>query len=180
MGGGPSREQRNAAQSQANLTNQLAGVAGKQENFLEAQQNKVNPFYTQMMNHGLPYMNALNDAQSGLTAQAFAPARADLYRQLGSQSNLPSGFKTQALTDLNSQQARAYDQNLLGGLNANFQARQAGASGLLGQAQIANPQGYYQGALGGNSSIMNAPLQRPGIGGLLGGIAGGAASAIPF
>jgi hypothetical protein len=84
------------------------------------------------------------------------------------------------MTDLNSQQARSFDQNLVGALGANEQAKQAGASGILGQAQIANPQSYFGLATQGNNAIMNAPLQRPGIGGLLGGIAGGAASAIPY
>lgn len=177
MGGGPSREQNNAAQSQANLTAQLGKTADKQETFLEAQQAKVNPFYTQRMQTGLPYQAQAMDAAGGTTARAFAPARADLLRRIGGSSGLPSGFKQQSLTDLDSQQARSYDQNLLGGLAANDQAKQAGAAGLLGQAQIANPAGYYNGALGGNSSIMNANLRKPGIAGLLGGLAGGVASA---
>jgi hypothetical protein len=176
MGGGPSKEQNAAAQSQANLTQQLGKTAEKSQAFLEAQQAKVNPFYTQRMNQGLPYQAQAMDAAGGTTARAFAPARADLLRSMGG-SSLPSGFKQQALTDLNSQQARGYDQTLLSGLGANEQAKQSGAAGLLGQAQIANPQGYYQGALGGNSSIMNANLRKPGIMGLLGGLAGGAASA---
>lgn len=177
MGGGPSKEQNAAAQSQANLTAQLGKTADRQEQFSETQQNKVNPFYTDRMTNGLPYANQLFDAAGGSSARAFAPARADLLRQIGGSSGLPSGFKQQALTDLNSQQARQYDQDLVGALGANDQAKQQGASGLLGQAQIANPTAYYQGALGGNSSIMNANLRKPGIAGLLGGIAGGAASA---
>jgi len=180
VGGGPSREQKQAAASQANLTNELANVANRQQDFFEKQQNAVNPFYTSRMENGLPYFNQLSDASSGLTAQAFAPARQQLLQRLGTQSGLPSGFREQALTDLDTQQARAFDQQLLGGLQANEQAKQAGASGLLGQAQIANPQGYFGQALQGNSSIMNAPLQRPGYAGLLGGVAGGLASAIPF
>lgn len=180
MGGGPSQEQKNAAQSQANLTNQLGAAAGRQEQFFENQQNKVNPFYTSRMTNGLPYFNQLTDASSGLTARAFAPARQQLLQRLGTQPGLPSGFRNQALTDLDSQQAQAFDQQLLGGLGANEQAKQAGAAGLIGQAQIANPTGYFSGALQGNQSIMQAPLQRPGLGGLLGGVAGGLASAIPF
>ena len=180
MGGGPSSEQKQAAASQANLTNQLAGTANRQEQFMENQQNKVNPFYTSRMNNGLPYMNALTDSAGGTTARAFAPARASLMQRLGSQPGLPSGFREQAMQDLDSQQASAFDQNLVGALAANEQAKQAGASGLLGQAQIANPMGYYSGAMGGNSSIMQAPLQRPGMAGVLGGLAGGLASAVPF
>ena len=173
MGGGPSREQKNAAQAQANLSNQLGSTAAQEQQFKEAQQNKVNPFYTGMMNNGLPYYNALTDAQSGVTAQAFAPARAQLMRSMGAQAGLPNGFRQQALTDLDSQQARAFDANLQSAMGQNFAAKQAGASGLLGQAQIANPLGYYSGALQGNQSIMQAPLARPGIAGVLGGLAGG-------
>lgn len=133
-----------------------------------------------MMTNGLPYFNQMTDAASGTTARAFAPARAQLYQQLGSQQGLPSGYRDQALTDLNTQQAQAFDQQLQGALGANFGAQQAGASGLLGQAQIANPQSFYAGAAGANQSIMQAPLQKPGLGGLLGGVAGGLASSIPF
>lgn len=184
MGGGPSQSQQNAANAQANLANQEGAAAQQALQFQQAQQNKVNPFYTQMMNKGLPYMNQLTDASSGITARAFAPARAQLYQQLGSQQGLPSGYRDQALTDLNTQQAQAFDQQLQGALGANFGAQQAGASGLLGQAQIANPQSFFQGAAGANSSIMNAPLQSPGFGGALGGALGGVASVlaskIPF
>lgn len=180
MGGGPSKQQQAAANSQAQLTNQLGQTAAKQEQFFENQQNAVNPFYQSRMQNGLPYMNQLTDASSGLTARAFAPARQQLLQQLGTQQGLPSGFREQALTDLNSQQGQAFDQQLLGGLQANEQAKQQGAAGMLGQAQLANPMGYYSGAMGGNQSIMQAPLQKPGLGGLLGGVAGGLASAIPF
>ena len=177
MGGGPSSEQKAAASAQANLTNQLGATAAREQQFKENQQNAVNPFYTSMMNNGLPYYNALTDAQSGTTAQAFAPARAQLYRSLGAQNGLPNGFREGALTDLNSQQARAFDSSLQNVLGQNFAAKQSGASGLLGQAQIANPLGYYSGALQGNQSIMQAPLAKPGIAGVLGGLAGGAMSA---
>jgi hypothetical protein len=126
------------------------------------------------MNGGLPFYGNLTDATSGTTAQAFAPAHANLERTLATQPGLPNGFATQARTDLDAQQARAFDQGLVGNMFTQEQAKQAGASGLLGQAQIANPLGYYGTALQGNQSIMQAPLQKPGLGGLIGGIAGGA------
>src|SRR5216684_2115855 len=113
VGGGPSREQKNAAQSQANLTNQEAGAAGRQEQFFEKQQNAVNPFYTSRMQNGLPYFNQMTDAASGLNARAFAPARQALLQRLGTQQGLPSGFRNQAMTDLDSQQAQGFDQQLL-------------------------------------------------------------------
>lgn len=133
------------------------------------------------MQNGLPYYANLTDAASGNTARAFAPARQQLEQQLGQQRNmLPSGFAMQARSDLAAQQARAFDANLQGAQGANEAAKQAGASGMLGQAQIANPYGYAQTATQGNASIMNAPLASPGLGGLLGGMASGLASAIPF
>ena len=184
MGGGPSQQQKDAASAQANLANQEGAAASRQEQFAENQQNKVNPFYTSRMQNGLPYMNQLTDASSGLVARSFAPARQQLMQQLGTQQGLPSGFKTQAMTDLNTQQAQAFDSQLLSGLQANEQAKQAGAAGLVGQQQAANPTGLYGGALQGNQSIMQAPLQSPGLGGLLGGAIGGVSSAlaskIPF
>lgn len=180
MGGGPSSEQKQAAASQANLTNQMAGVANRQQDFFEKQQNAVNPFYQSRMQNGLPYFNQLTDASSGLVARSFAPARQQLLQRLGTQQGLPSGFRQQALTDLDTSQARAFDDQLLQGQQMQEQAKQGGAAGLMGQQQLSNPLGYYGGAQGGNQSIMQAPLQRPGLGGLLGGVAGGLASAIPF
>lgn len=181
MGGGPSRAQENAANSQANLNNQLGAAFGRQEAFSENQQNKVNPFYTQRMQGGLPYYNNLTDAASGTTAQAFQPARQQLEQSLAQNANaLPSGFATGARTDLASQQARAFDSQLQNAMGANEMAKQQGASGLLGQAQIANPTAYSGQATQGNNAIMNAPLAKPGLGGLLGGLAGGLASAISF
>lgn len=180
MGGGPSPEQRQAASSQANLTNQLAGVANRQQDFFEKQQNAVNPFYMQRMKQGDPNFNYNMDSAGGRTAAAFAPARSQLLRSIGSQQGLPSGFREGALNDFNENQANVFDQNVAETLAANERAKQAGASGLLGQAQIANPQGYYGQAMSGNQSILQAPLQRPGMAGVLGGVAGGLASAIPF
>jgi hypothetical protein len=181
MGGGPSEQQQQAANSQTALNKQLSDTFGKQEAFSEAQQNKANPFYTQTLKQGLPYYSQLIDAAGGDTATAFAPARAQLEQTLKQGGNaLPSGFATGARTDLAGQQGRAFDQSLQGAQGAQFQAKQQGAAGLLGQAQIANPTSYSGQATSGNSSVMNAPLAKPGLGGLIGGLAGGLASAIPF
>lgn len=181
MGGGPTQQQQQAATSQTALNKQLSDTFGKQEAFSEAQQNTVNPFYKQTLNQGLPYYSQLTDSAGGDTAAGFAPARAQLEKQLGTNANaLPSGFATGARTDLASQQGRAFDQSLQGAQGANFQAKQQGAAGLIGQAQVANPTAYSGQATQGNSAVMNAPLAKPGLGGLLGGLAGGLASAIPF
>jgi hypothetical protein len=181
MGGGPSDQQKQAATAQTNLDTQLGQDFGQQFQFQQAQQNKVNPFYTNLMQQGNPYFANQTDAISGNTAQAFAPAKAQLERQLGQSNNaLPSGFATGARSDLAAQQGRAFDAQLGAAQQGNLAAKQQGAAGLLGQAQIANPTAYSGQAVQGNQSIMNAPLASPGLGGLLGGLAGGLASAIPF
>jgi hypothetical protein len=181
MGGGPTAQQNAAATSQTNLNNQLAQGYGQQQQFAQTQQNKVNPFYTQEMNQGNPYMANQIDANAGNNAAAFAPAKAQLEQQMGQSPNaLPSGFATQARTDLASNQARSFDQGLMGAQQGNFQAKQQGAAGLMGQQQLANPTAYSGQATQGNQSVMNAPLAKPGLGGLLGGLGGGLLSAMPF
>jgi hypothetical protein len=181
MGGGPSAAQTNAANAQTDLTKELTNVFGKQQAFQQAQQEKANPFYSSLMQNGLPYIFALQDAQSGTNAQAFAPARAQLEQQLGQSGNaMPSGFATSARMNLADQQAKSYDQTMMQNQGANLQAKMQGASGLLGQAQIANPTAYSGQAIQGNQSIMGAPLASPGLGGLLGGFGGGLLSSIPF
>lgn len=180
MGGGPSPEQRQAAASAQSNSDAQARIAGQQFDFQKAQQEKVNPFYTQRMNQGDPNFNYNMDSAGGRTAAAFAPARAALIRSVGSQPGLPSGFREGALNDFNENQAQAFDQNIAATLAQNEQAKQAGAGGLIGQAGLYNPAAYFQGAGQGYNSIMQAPLQRPGMAGVLGGVAGGLASAIPF
>ena len=176
-GGGPSKEQSAAAASQGRLTDQLGRTAAQQEAYMEAQRNKTTPFYTDLMNNGPAYTNQALDAAGGTNAQAFAPARADLIRRLGASTGLPSGSREQSLTDFNNQEALGYDNSLMS-IRADQQAaRERGAAGIMGEAQQSNPLGYYQGAMGGNSSIMNANLRRPGLGGVLGGLAGGAMNA---
>lgn len=181
MGGGPSQQQKDAATAQTNLDTQLGKDFGTQFAFQQAQQEKANPFYTSLMNNGLPYYSNLMDQASGTNAQAFAPARAQLEKTIRQNANaLPSGFATGARTDLAADQARSFDSSLVNNMGANLQARQQGAAGLLGQAQIANPTAYSGQAISGNQSVMNAPLASPGLGGLLGGIGGGLASALAF
>ena len=181
MGGGPSAQQNAAAQQQANLDSQLGNIFGQQFNFQQQQQQKANPFYTNLMTQGNPYYANQVDPMAGNVAQAFAPARAQLEQTLQRGANaLPSGFAQQARTDLAAKQAGAFDQNLQAAQQQNLSTRQAGAAGILGQAQIANPTAYSGQALQGNASIMNAPLASPGLGGLLGGLAGGMMSALPF
>ena len=137
----------------------------------------VSPFYQDRATNGLPYYQNLIDQTSGTSAQAFAPARAALNRRLGAQPGLPSGFREGATRDLDEAQAQNFDQGLVGAQAAQEEAKQRGIQGL---AEVNNPMPYYSGAMGGNQAVMNANLRKPGWGGVLGGVAGGLASAIPF
>lgn len=181
MGGGPDKRQTQAADSQAALNDELTKILGSQEALKESGQRAANTVFGQMALRGDPYFQNKTDAASGTTAAAFAPARAQLERSLGQNANsLPSGFATGARTDLSALQGRAFDSQLQGAMDSNQATKERGAAGLLGQAQVANPTSYASIASSGNSSIMGAPLAKPGLGGLLGGLAGGLASAIPF
>jgi hypothetical protein len=170
-GGGPSKEEKAAAASQASLTNELARVAGQNENYTEAQRNKTTPFYTNLMNEGPDYTNQALDSSSGTIARAFAPARARLIRSIGPANGLP-GYRDQALTDFDENRANAYDQQLMSVLADRQAARERGAAGIMGEAQQANPLGYYSGAMQGNQSILGANLRKPGMSGIVGGILG--------
>jgi hypothetical protein len=64
MGGGPSAAQTNAANAQTDLTKELTNVFGKQQAFQQAQQEKANPFYSSLMQNGLPYIFALQERNS--------------------------------------------------------------------------------------------------------------------
>lgn len=174
MGGGPTGQQQQAATSTLNLAGGLKGLGDKAQSITS---NVVSPFYQDRATNGLPYYSNLVDAQSGTNAQAFAPARAALNRRLGAQPGLPSGFKEGANQDLDEAQAQSFDQQAVGAQAAQEEAKQRGISGL---AQVNNPMPYYSGAMGGNQAVMNANLRKPGWGGVLGGVAGGLASAIPF
>lgn len=129
------------------------------------------------MTNGPGYYNAEMDSGSGVNARAYAPAEAQMERSLGGSTGLPSGYKDQARTDFAEKRAQGYDGNMMQALADKQATQERGAAGIMGEAQQANPLGYYQGAEQGNSSIMNANLRKPGLGGVLGGLVGGAAGA---
>lgn len=172
-GGGPSAAQNRAVDSQTAINQRLADVAAQNENYTEAQRNKTTPFYSNMMTNGPGYFNAEMDAGSGINARAYAPAEAAMERSLGASNGLPSGYRDQARTDFNEARAQGFDQNITSALADKQAAQERGAAGLMGEAQQANPLGYYQGASQGNGSIINANLRKPGIGGVIGGLVGG-------
>jgi hypothetical protein len=177
MGGGPSKSQENAAASQARLTDATAKIATDNNQLVKDQFAKISPYATSRLNNGLPFYNSLTDFSAGKNAQAYAPAQAQLRRNLARMGTLPSGFATDAMSNLESDRAHAFDNDLVGNALTNEQSKSEAARVLTNQQQVANPLGYTSAAMSGNQSLMQAPLQKPGIGGLLGGIAGGAAAA---
>lgn len=166
MGGGPDKRQTTAADT---LSSQAKGDQATSDTGKAVTQ----PFYTTEATEGTPYYQDQVDATSGATARAFAPARAALQRRVGAQVGLPSGFKEGAVADLDEAQAGAFDDQAMNAQREKFAARNQGAAGL-------NPLGWSAKASGDNQSVMNANLRKPGMAGLLGGVAGGLASAIPF
>jgi hypothetical protein len=176
-GGGPSSEQKAAAASQANVNNSLVAQGNENQRRVNENMDLIKPYATSRLNGGLPFFNALTDYNSGTTARAFQPARAALERRLSSFGILPSGFAEGARRDLDTSQAHAFDDSMINNLIMNEQAKSDASRVLTNQAQVLNPLGYYSGAQQGNNSIMNAPLQRPGLAGLIGGAVGGASKA---
>jgi hypothetical protein len=176
-GGGPSQSQKDAAAAQADATRQASETQRQMLDVYKGQLGKIEPFATSRLNNGLPFYNALTDFSKGTTAQAYQPAYAALNRRLTTMGALPSGFRTQALSDLDAARARAFDQNQVQNMMLNETAKNNAAAMLTGQQQLANPLGWTNATMQGNQSIMQAPLASPGIGGILGGIAG---AALPF
>ncbi len=180
-GGGPSKAQNNAAQAQADLSGQLGKSMDKAQAFTEAQQAKIDPFATSRLNNGLPFYDNLMDFSGGPSATAYAPAKADLIRRYGAMGEAaPSGSLQQGLSSIDAGRARDFDSSMVGTMLTNEQAKNNAGNQLTGQQQLANPLGYASAAEGANASIMGAPLAKQGIGGILGGLAGGALSKIPF
>lgn len=179
LGGGPSPEQKAAAVNEAALTKTATDTASKQNAREDDQYAQVKPFYTNRLQNGLPYINQLLDPMSGIISRAFAPAYQSLNQRFAV-DGLPSGSKDAAIRDLDAQKARAYDTQMVGALQQNDAAKQDAASGLVGQQGLAlsSAMGNTNAALSGNNSIMQAPLQSQGVGGILGGVLQGTGAAL--
>lgn len=120
------------------------------------------------MTEGLPFASSMTDFTGGSLAQGYAQARAALARKLGGygSNGLPSGFATSANNQLNSQQARDYDNSVVQNQLLNFQTKQQGAEAL-------NPQPFFSGAAQGYGSVASMPVQPSPIPGIVGGAAAG-------
>lgn len=170
-GGGPDSTQKQAEANQAKYTADEAAAAARAQKFKEDQQARVNPFYGNLMDNGPEYTNSLLDYEGGTNARAFAPEKANLIRRLDMSTGLPSGSRDQALTDFEEKRATGYDAGLTGILADRQAARERGAAGLLGQAQLADPSALYSGATAGTNAIFGAP-RKQGFAGTLGALIG--------
>lgn len=160
MCGGPSRQQKEAAAAQTDISNTLSGIAKGREAF-------QGPFLKSRVQGGLPFLNQFTDFSGGALARSIAPQRAQLLSRLNRFGTaLPSGFREQTLTDLGTRQARAFDDQIIQGLLLDEETR-ARAAGL------ANPLGFFTGAQQGFGSILNMPQQPNPLGSILGGAVGG-------
>lgn len=177
-GGGPSSEQKAAAAAQANLASSQAATGKEMLGFFKDQYGKINNYATDRLNNGLPFLPALTDFNKGVSARNAVGARASMLRSLGPvDKTAPSGFKAQLLSDMENARRRDFDSTMASSLFANEQAKQNAAATLTGQQTAANPLGWSGQASQTNNSIMNAPLQSPGWGGVLGGAITGLGSA---
>jgi hypothetical protein len=127
-------------------------------------------FYGNRMNNGLPFYRNLTDYGGGAVAQAFAPARADIYRRASQSAFLPSGARDAQLNDLGAAQGRAFDSTLTQAMMANEAAKQYGAGGQSQQEQLAANRALAYKGLGMNAdqSILNAQ-QKPSTWGTVAG-----------
>lgn len=171
-GGGPSSQQTDAATQQAQLSAQEAATAQTDSARQTDAYNSIKPFATNLMTNGMPSYGDMTDWAGGNSATAYAPARGALSRQLSSIGSLPSGFKTAANADLNEAEGQNYDQGLQTAQQNQLNAKLQGANIINGLQTTYNPVAADTASGSANSSIMNAPLQTPGISGVIGGLIG--------
>jgi hypothetical protein len=172
MGGGPTQQQKEAATSQAALSGTENAAMKQAMDQQQQARSLAMPFYQSRLSGGLPFFNALTDYNSAQNAQAYAPARAAIYRQTSQYNNLPSGYRDSLLNNLNAAQGRSFDSGLTQNLMLNETTKNNAAAGITGQQQLSNPLGWAGAQGTANNSIMNAPLQGPNVLGILGGVAG--------
>jgi hypothetical protein len=180
-GGGPSSTQQAAQQQTLQNAQQEGALAQQNAGKFNTATGQIAPFYANEQTNGLPFYGNLTDFTSGTNAQAYNPAKANYLRMVSGMGGLFSGSKAAGLNDINEQQAHAFDQSLTGNMFSQQQAKQQGAAGTAGVAQLTNPAAFYGGSTGAGSSA-SQPLQpqyNPYLG-ILGGAVQGASSAIPF
>ena len=180
MGGGPDPRQVAAADSQRRLTDREIALGESRNRREEEQYAQIKPFAFSRLQNGLPFFDALMDSAGGVTKRAFAPQYAALNRQWGGRPDLPSGSFEAARQGIGESEARAFDDSIVQNLMANENAKAEAARLITGQQQIANPAQFFGLANQGNNSIMGANLAKPGMAGVIGGLASSVISKIPF
>lgn len=197
MCGGPSQQQTQAADQQLALEQQMAGIyapaataesklTGDLSGAFEKGQSLTEPFYSNLLENGLPYFGAESDYSSSGIGKQFNAAKARLDSSLaGSGSNLPSGYKDQLESDLSTNFGEAFDQNMQQLLQQQTAAKMAGEQGLSPLGFASTAAGANSGllnagptAVGANQSVMNAPLQNNFWSNLLGGVLGAGGTAV--
>lgn len=114
----------------------------------------------------MPYFNQESQYGTSSIAKDINQQQAMMKNRLAGEGEaLPSGFAESASRDLAEGGAQAFDQNQLGLMQQNEQAKMAGAAGL-------NPMASATAAQSGNNSIMQAPLQNNFWSNLIGGMTG--------
>lgn len=168
MCGGPSQQQTDAAAAQANLSNQQAALSSENNAITQ-------PFFSNEVQNGLPFFNAQSQYSTSNLADQINQAKASQNANFaGYGGALPSGFAQSANRDLSIGGAKAFDQNQLSLLTAQQNEKDNAARTLAGQGANAAST-----AIGGNQSIMQAPLANNFWSNLVGGIVQGAGN-IPF
>src|SRR5687767_1445666 len=95
--GGPSAQQRAAADAQMKLSHEQTGIARRYDQREQQAYDTLAPFAKSRMQHGLPFAPLLFDSQYGLTARSFDPMRAQTLARFSQYDNLPSGSREAAI-----------------------------------------------------------------------------------
>lgn len=162
--GGPTSQQTTAA-------NSTAGVTKGESNLFNQDVAATQPFWTNILQNGIPGFAAQQQYSTSDIGNQIDQAKAGMNTKLaGFGSALPSGFATQEDADLDLGGAQMFDQNQLNLLQQQFAAKQNAAQAL-------NPQNPAQAVIGGNQSIMQAPLQNNFWQNLIGGVIQGGSMA---
>ena len=179
--GGPSGQQRQARDLELQNAQQQNQQAQTNAGRYNAIYGNTQPFYSNLQANGLPFYNNLIDYNRGTVARSFAPAEADLNRRLMSAGALPSGFATGARSDLAAAKAKAFDDSLTNIMFQNQQAKERGAAGQVGLAQVYNPLPFYGGSSSSAAPVMQPLQAQPNPAwGVVGGVVNAASKAIPW
>jgi len=164
----------NAVGGQAALADQGGQRSDQQYNAAQTASGVTTPYFTNLVQNGLPGYRNMTDYGGADIAQAYAPARGQILRSTSQYTNMPSGYRDTMLAQLGAAQGRAFDSTLNNAYLANQQARMQGAAGLQGQQQLAANQALQYAAQKGNAdeSIITGPRKQTAAGAIGGATMG--------